>query len=286
MKERKEDDPRDGQDPEQHQMTIWEHLEELRSRIIKMMIAFLIGAVVAWWHKEDLLDLLTRPFVIAWEATNVPGKPALVFLSPAALFLAYVRLSAVAGLVAAMPIMLYQVWAFVAPGLYSREKRLAMPFVVSSCGLFAGGGYFGWKVAFPIAFQFLLGISGPIGKALVVTPTVTIGDYLDFMTNMLLAFGLMAELPVLSFFLSVAGIITHKHLIKFFRYFIVLAFVIAAVVTPPDPLSQLLLAVPLVFLYVISIGVAFAFSRRPKDDESLRAHDDNDKKEPPSKAAE
>ena len=224
--------------------------------------------------------------MIAWEATNAPGKPALVFLSPAALFLAYVRLSAVAGLVAALPIMLYQIWAFVAPGLYSREKRLAIPFVVSSCGLFAGGGYFGWKVAFPIAFQFLLGISGPIGKALVVTPTVTIGDYLDFMTNMLLAFGLMAELPVLSFFLSVAGVITHKHLIKFFRYFIVLAFVIAAVVTPPDPLSQLLLAVPLVFLYVISIGVAFVFSRRPKDNESLSAHEDSDKKEPPSKAAE
>jgi sec-independent protein translocase protein TatC len=283
---RQNDDEPDRKDPEQHQMTIWEHLDELRSRIVKMIFAFLVGAGIAWWHKEFLLGLLTTPFVIAWEASKVPGKPELVFLSPAAAFLAYVRLSAVAGLVAALPIMLYQVWAFVAPGLYSREKRLAIPFVVSSCGLFAGGGYFGWKVAFPIAFQFLLGISGPIGTALVVKPTVTIGDYLDFMTNMLLAFGLMAELPVLSFFLSVAGLITHKHLIKFFRYFIVLAFVIAAVVTPPDPLSQLLLAVPLVLLYVVSIGVAFVFSRRPKDDESQSDHEDNDKKAPPSKAAE
>jgi len=293
QKKRKErgDDagPEDGEpeteNPDRHQMTIWEHLEELRSRIVKMMLAFLVGAGLAWWQKEYLLDLLTQPFVTGWKAgANVAGKPELVFLSPAALFIAYVRLSAIAGIVLALPIMLWQVWAFVAPGLYSREKRLALPFVLSSCGLFAGGGYFGWKVAFPIAFRFFLGMAGPIGKTLEVKPTVTVSDYLDFVTNMLLAFGLMAELPVLVFFLSVAGLVTHKHLIKFFRYFIVIAFVVAAVVTPPDPLSQLLLACPLVLLYVVSIGVAYVFSRRPKEGDAKSA--DDDKKEPPSKAAE
>ena len=276
------DDP-NVESPDKHQMTIWEHLEELRARIVKMMIAFLIGAGLSWWQKELLLDLLTEPFVKGWQAgAHVTGKPELVFLSPAALFLAYVRLSAIAGVVFALPILLYQVWAFVAPGLYSKEKRLAIPFVVSSCGLFAGGGYFGWKVAFPIAFQFFLGMAGKVGKTLEVKPTVTVSDYLDFVTNMLLAFGLMAELPVLVFFLSIAGIVNHKHLIKFFRYFIVIAFVIAAVVTPPDPLSQLLLACPLILLYGVSIGVAYIFARKPKAEESKQ----NDENGPSSQAAQ
>jgi sec-independent protein translocase protein TatC len=177
--------------------------------------------------------------------------------------------------------MLWQVWAFVAPGLYSREKRLALPFVVTSCGLFAAGGYFGWRVAFPVAFQFLLSFAGNIGSGLEVKPTVMVSEYIEFVTNMLLAFGLMAELPVLAFFLSVAGIITHRHLIKFFRYFIVVAFVVAAIVTPPDPVSQLLLAIPLILLYVVSIGVAFVFSRRRADDQK-RIDDDTD---PPAHAA-
>ena len=269
--------------PDKHQMTIWEHLEELRARIVKMGIAFIIGAGLSWWQKELLLDLLTEPFVKGWQSgAHVTGKPELVFLSPAALFLGYVRLSALSGIVLALPIMLYQVWAFVAPGLYSKEKRLAIPFVVSSCGLFAGGGYFGWKVAFPIAFQFFLGMAGKVGSTLEVKPTVTVSDYLDFVTNMLLAFGLMAELPVLVFFLSVAGIVNHKHLIKFFRYFIVIAFVIAAVVTPPDPLSQLLLACPLILLYGVSIGVAYIFARKPKAEEPKQ----NDENGPSSQAAQ
>ena len=281
-------DRKDGdgppEDPDKHQMTIWEHLDELRSRLVKMLIAFIIGAGLSWWQRELLLDILTDPFVRGWQSgPNVTGKPELVFLSPAALFIAYVRLSALSGVVLALPIMLWQVWSFVAPGLYSREKRLALPFVVSSCGLFAGGGYFGWKVAFPIAFQFFLGMAGPVGKTLQVKPTVTVSDYLDFVTNMLLAFGLMAELPVLVFFLSIAGLVTHKHLIKFFRYFIVIAFVIAAVVTPPDPLSQLLLACPLILLYVVSIGVAYVFSRRRPKDETA-SHDDQNG--PSSQAAQ
>jgi len=262
---KKEDHGRDDaapkEDPDKHQMTIWEHLEELRSRIVKMMIAFLIGAGLSWWQKEFLLELLTRPFAQAWGTSPHSSGAALHFPAPASLFIAYVRLSALAGIVVALPIMLWQVWAFIAPGLYSREKRLALPFVVTSCGLFAAGGYFGWRVAFPVAFQFLLSFAGTIGS-LEVKPTVMVSEYIEFVTNMLLAFGLMAELPVLAFFLSVAGIITHRHLIKFFRYFIVLAFVVAAVITPPDPVSQLLLAVPLILLYVISIGVAYVFSRR------------------------
>jgi len=164
------------------------------------------------------------------------------------------------GLVLSLPIMLYQLWSFIAPGLYSREKRLALPFVGSSCLLFAAGGYFCWRLVFPMAFQYLLGFAGPVGN-LQVTPTVMIDEYIDFCMRMLIAFGVVFELPVLVMFLSIAGLVTHKHLIKFARYFVVIAFVIAAVITPPDIASQFLLAIPLCLLYVISIGIAWIFSR-------------------------
>lgn len=246
-------------------MTLWEHLEELRSRIIRMALAFLLGAGICWFYKEGILNWLTLPLKEGWP-TGV-GAPSLHFGTPAALFISYVRLSALSGFLFALPIILYQLWAFIAPGLYAREKKFAIPFVLSSVLLFVGGGYFGYKVAFPPAFQFLLGFAGKLSEAqgpdqtgIVLQPTVMIGDYIEFVTRMFLAFGAAAELPIVAFFLTVAGVITHRHLIKFFRYFIVVAFVIAAIVTPPDPLSQILLAVPLIGLYGLSIGVSWLFT--------------------------
>jgi sec-independent protein translocase protein TatC len=247
-------------DEVEHSMTFWEHLEELRKRLIRMGLAFVTGGVIAWIYREPLMVWLTKPYVDAWEAGKLGGKAALHFPAPAALFIEYIKLAMLGGFVLALPVMLYQLWAFVAPGLYSREKRLALPFVFSSCGLFAGGGYFGWRVAFPVAFQYLLGFSGTVG-GLEVTPTVMVGEYVEFVSRMLLAFGVVFELPVLVFFLSIAGIVTHRHLIKFARYFIVIAFVIAAVITPPDIASQLLLAIPLCLLYGVSIGIAWLFTR-------------------------
>lgn len=247
-------------------MTLWEHLEELRSRLIRAIISFVVGGIVAWIFKDALLKWLLVPFAEAWPKNNINlGNPSIHFESPAALFLAYVRIAAMSGLVFAMPFILYQLWAFVAPGLYNREKKFAAPFVLSSCVLFAGGGYFGWKFAFPAAFKFLLEIAPDTNAGLgniTVQPTVMIGSYLEFVTHMLLAFGFMSQLPILILFLSIAGIVNHRHLIKFFRYFIVLAFVISAVITPPDPLSQLLLAIPLIGLYGVSILVAYFFGKK------------------------
>lgn len=249
-------------DPEEHTMTFWEHLEELRTRLIRAVLAFLVGGVVAWIYREKLLLLLVTPFMRAWNENNLGGSASLHFPAPASLFLAYVKLALLGGFVLAFPIILYQVWAFVAPGLYSREKRLAIPFVIVSCALFLLGGYYGWRLAFPIAFQYLLSFSGPVGTdAFQVTPTVMIGDYIEFVTYMLLGFGAGFELPVLIFFLSLAGVVTHQHLIRFFRYFIVVAFLAGAVLTPPDILSQVILAIPLCFLYGLSIGIAWVIDR-------------------------
>lgn len=245
-------------DPEEHTMTLWEHLDELRSRIVRMAFAFAAGAGIAWYYRERVLEWLTVPYITACNQLHI--KPVLSFISPAAAFICYVRIAAMAGFVGALPFILYQLWAFIAPGLYSREKKFAVPFVLSSCFLFGLGGWFGWRFAFQLAFVFLLKFAGPVG-ALDVNAMWTIGDYIDFVSHMLLAFGVASELPILVFFLTVAGLVTHRELIKFFRYFVVIAFAISAVLTPPDPLSQLLLAVPLCGLYGISILIAFLFSR-------------------------
>jgi sec-independent protein translocase protein TatC len=250
---------------EELQMTFWEHLEELRSRLLKALVAFGIGAGAAWYFRERVLVWLTTPFVTAWSLA-IPGEhPALHFPAPASLFVAYLRLSLIAGFVFALPIIFYQIWAFIAPGLYARERRFALPFVLSSMALFLAGGYFGWKIAFPVAFKYLLSFSGPVHSdaiSIKIEPTVMIGDYIDFISRMLLAFGSVFELPVLVFFLSVAGIIDHTHLIKFARYFIVIAFFISAVITPPDVMSQMLLALPLCLLYTVSIGIAWLMGRK------------------------
>ena len=250
-------------DPEENVMSFWEHLEELRGRMVRMILAFVVGGALAWYFKGELLSLLAKPYVESWNSGAHQGGATLNFKAPADAFMAFVKLSAMAGGIFALPIVLYQIWAFIAPGLYSREKRFAIPFVVSSCALFAGGGYFGWKFAFPKAFGFLLGFSGKLDGGITIVPTVMVSDYIDFVTHMLLAFGVAFELPVLAFFLSIAGLVDYKQLIKFFRYFVVVAFVISAVLTPPDPLSQLLLALPLCGLYGLSIIVAMIFGRKP-----------------------
>lgn len=250
---------------EELQMTFWEHLQELRGRILKALVAFAVGAGVAWYFREQVLIWLTTPFINAWAESIQDQKPALHFPAPAALFIAYLRLSLMSGFIFALPVIFYQLWAFIAPGLYARERRFAMPFVLCSTSLFLGGGYFGWKLAFPVAFKYLLDFSGAVSNdsiALQIQPTVMIGDYLEFVSHMLLAFGAVFELPVLVFFLAVAGIIDHTHLIKFSRYFVVLAFFISAIITPPDIMSQFLLAIPLCLLYVFSIGIAWLLRKK------------------------
>lgn len=243
-------------------MTFFEHLEELRKRLIRAAIAFVIGGAIAWWFKEELLIWITQPFVEGWHSEgDEPAK--LHFPAPASLFIAYIKLSLLGGGVLSLPFVLYQVWAFIAPGLYSKEKKIAIPFVVSSTGLFAGGAYFGWRFVFPLAFDYLLNFQKlPENSPIRVEASVMIDQYLEFIIQALVAFGVVFEIPVVIFFLSAIGLVTHKHLIKFFRYFVVIAFVMSAIITPPDPLSQVMLAGPLCLLYGLSIGIAFVMSRR------------------------
>lgn len=249
-------------------MTFWEHLDELRKRLIWSVIAFFVGCFAAWGVHERLLSILTKPFIHAWTDQHLHGAPNLNFSAPGAAFVGYFRLSMIGGAAMAAPFIFYQLWSFIAPGLYSKEKRYIIPFVSLSTLLFVGGGYFGWRVAFPISFNYFLGLSGPVGAdGLTITPTIMMGEYIDFCSQMLLGFGLVFELPMLLLFLSIAGIITYLDLIKRSRYFVLIAFVVAAILTPPDVPSQLTMAIPMCLLYVVSIGIVYLFGRKPTEEQ-------------------
>jgi sec-independent protein translocase protein TatC len=245
-------------------MTIWQHLEELRSRLIRGIIGYGIGVLVAWEYRDPILAWLWKPFAQSWREQNIPGEPALNFAAPSDAFKAYFKMSMIAGLLFAAPIIFYQLWSFIAPGLYKKEKKLVIPFVVMSTVLFVGGGLFGWRVAFPATFGYFLELAGGAhGSGVELRPTVMIGQYLDFVGQMLLGFGIVFEVPVLILCLSIAGVVNYLQLIAFWRWFVLLAFIVGAIVTPPDVMSQLAMSLPLCVLYFLSIGLAYFFGKRP-----------------------
>jgi sec-independent protein translocase protein TatC len=248
-------------------MTIWEHLEELRKRLVWSMAALIIGMLAAWQYKEKLLELLVHPFRESWMAQGLAGPTTLHFAGPGDGMLAYFKLSMIGGAAVAAPVVFYQIWSFVAPGLYAKEKRFVIPFVFFSTVLFVGGGYFGFRLAFPMTFGFFLSASGTIGDSITITPTVMMAEYISHVTTWLLAFGLIFEIPLFLMFLGMAGIVDHKALIRFSRYWVFIAFVVAAVITPPDVVQQLVIAAPMCALYFFSIGLVYLVQKRMTPEE-------------------
>jgi sec-independent protein translocase protein TatC len=244
-------------------MTIWDHLEELRRRIIKAALGVLLGTVAAWSFREWLLAWLVTPYQHTWTAHF--HKPlVLQTLAPADAFLGYFELSLTAGICASAPVIFYQLWAFISPGLYGKEKRLIVPFVVLSTVLFLSGVAFAYYVAFPFTFNYFLSLLGPIREGVELTQIVTLEFFLDFTTRFLLAFGAVFELPLFIAFLVLANIVTPKQLLKFGRWATVLAFVVGAVVTPgPEVTSQLAVSLALIGLYFLSIPIAYMLKPRP-----------------------
>jgi sec-independent protein translocase protein TatC len=247
-------------------MTLWDHLKDLRKRMFYSIVAFALCAGIAWEFRELLLSLLVKPYADAWRSQGIPGEPTIHFQTPAAAFVAYFKLSLLGGAVGAGPVIFSQLWLFIAPGLYAKEKKFVIPFALCSTGLFVGGGYFGWRLVFPLAFEYLLGLSGDLGAiGTNVVPTVMMGEYISFVTRMLVGFGVIFEIPLLVFFLSIAGIVNYLHLIRYGRWFVVVAFVAAAMITPPDITSQVMMAIPMVVLYTSSILLAWIFGKPPPE---------------------
>jgi len=248
-------------------MTIWEHLQELRSRLIRCFVAVLVTTIVAWVFHARILEWLLVPYRSAWMAQM--HKPLQVqTLSPGDPFVQYLQLSLVSGVILAIPIIFYQLWAFVSPGLYSREKRYIIPFVLFSTGLFLSGVAFAYYVAFPFTFKYFFSLLGPIGQDVELTQIPTFEYYLDFSTRMLLAFGFVFELPLFISFLAMAGIVTPRQLVRFGRWAVLLAFVVGAIATPgPEITSQIAVSGALILLYFLSVGVAFIVGKKKPDEE-------------------
>lgn len=240
-------------------MTIWEHLQELRTRLVRAAIGLGIGFSACWAYREKLLAWLVKPYEHAWFERKFPGAPELQTLSPADVFIGYLQLSLVGGVICAIPIIFYQLWAFISPGLYAKEKRLIVPFVLFSSLLFLSGVAFAYYVAFPFTFNYFFSLLGQVSEAgTVLTQRPTLEFYLDFSTQMLLAFGFVFELPLFISFLAIAGIVTPRQLVKFSRWAIIGAFALGAVVTPgPEISSQMAVSGALILLYFLSIGIAF-----------------------------
>lgn len=222
------------------------HLEELRKRLIASAISMGIGFAICYYFSENLLQFLIEPLKAAMSEGD-----HLVFTSLPEMFFVYLKVAFVGGILLAAPFLFYEAWMFVAPGLYKHEKKMVVPFVISSTILFTGGALFGYFIAFPFGFKFFMGFSSEYVKAL---PSVQL--YLGFSLKLLLAFGIIFELPVVIYFLTKLGLVSAKMLKKNRKYAILIAFIVGAILTPPDVVSQLLMAGPLIVLYEIGIFVS------------------------------
>jgi sec-independent protein translocase protein TatC len=231
-------------------MGFLDHLEELRKRIVYSVIAVGVGAGACWGYRERIYAIMQKPIMDALKANGLSEK--LVYLNPTEPFNLYLKIAALAGLFLTSPFVLYQVWMFISPGLYRREKRYVVPFMVSTIALFTAGGYFGYKVAYPRALNFLIDFSHQF------TPMITIGEYTQLFLSIVLGMGLIFEMPILVFFLSLMGIVSPGFMLKNFRYAILIIFIVAAIVTPtPDIVNMCIFAAPMVGLYALSVGVAW-----------------------------
>jgi sec-independent protein translocase protein TatC len=247
--------PSDNDDEEDGmlRMSFLEHLEELRSRIIKALVGVGVAFVLSLTYTDKLWAFVCRPAVQALKTLGYP--PTLKVISPMESFqIIWFKLPVVCAIFIASPWVLYQVWAFISPGLYRRERRWAAPFIISAAGLFIIGGLFAYFVAFRYGLTFLLGI----GTGNYVEPMVRITDYFDLFVNVVLGVGLVFEMPIIIFFLTLLRIVTPSFLLRHSRYAILIIFIIAAVVTPtPDVFNMMLFATPMCLLFYVGIFAGY-----------------------------
>lgn len=237
-------------------MPLLDHLVELRTRLLKSLVAIGLAFGVCLYFARPIFAVLVQPLVKA-------GQGKLVYTQLFEAFFVEVKVALFAAMMIAFPVIANQLWKFVAPGLYRQEKRALLPFLFATPVLFAIGACFAYFITIPLALKFLLGFQGNIG-GVTQEALPSVGNYLSFIMQFVMAFGIAFLLPILLMLLERSGIVTRAQLISARRYMIVAAFAIAAVATPPDVLSQFLLAVPLILLYEVSIFAIWFTQRRRK----------------------
>jgi sec-independent protein translocase protein TatC len=231
------------------------HLEELRSRLIVCAIAIGVGFAISYVFSKQIFRLLILPLTRV-----LPAESRLIFTNLPEMFITYIKVSLVAGITLAIPVIFYELWMFLAPALYQREKRYLVPFVLFSSILFVLGALFGYLVVFPYGFKFFISFATEDIQAL---PSVK--QYFSFAIRLLLAFGLVFEMPIVVLFLTKLGLITPAAMKRFRKFAILCAFILSAILTPPDVATQFMMALPLIVLYELSIYLSRLVYRKRQD---------------------
>ena len=231
------------------------HLEELRKRLIACAIAIGAGFAISYFFAEELFQILIAPLKAV-----LPEGDRLIFTALPEMFFTYLKVAFISGIMLVAPYIFYQLWLFIAPGLYKNEKKYVIPFVIISTLLFVGGALFGYFVVFPFGFKFFISFTNEYVKAL---PSVK--QYFGFAVKLLFAFGIVFELPVVIFFLTKMGVVTPALLRKNRKYAILMTFIVAAILTPPDVITQCMMAGPLIILYEIGILVSMTAWKKKQE---------------------
>ena len=235
-------------------MPFLDHLEELRWRIIKSLISVVLFTIIAFYFSDYFLEWLLLP------SKNISAQMSLQVLKVQAIFVIKLEIALIIGVIISIPVILYQVWAFLAPGLHQHEKKYIWPLIIFAMLSFCLGAAFAYFIIIPYALDFFLGLA-PAN----IENNIAIDFYFGFLIRMIIVFGAVFELPVISVILASLGLITPAFLKKYRRHAIVIIFIVAAILTPPDPTTQIFLAVPLVFLYEITIWITYIFARKRKN---------------------
>jgi len=248
-------------------MSFLQHLEELRKRIIYSLLGLVVGFGVCFYYADKIYAVMEKPILEVLKANHL--EQSLVYLNPTEPFNMYLKIAFICGIFVASPWILYQLWCFISPGLYRHEKRYVVPFMFSTVGLFLFGGWFGYRMVYPAALKFLV----EYGKQF--KPMITIGEYTDLFLTIIVGLGVVFEMPIVVFFLSLMGILSAGWMWKNLRYSILVIFIIAGVITPTtDIMNMCIFAAPMVALYLVSIGVAWAV--HPKQRKARAANADTD----------
>ena len=233
------------------------HLAELRKRLLISVATVFVMFVICFGFWEHILDWMIVPLKEA-----LPPGSNVIFTKVGEAFFTALKVSFFASIILSLPVIFWQLWLFIAPGLYEHEKKFVLPFVVSATAMFVAGALFAYYVVFPFGFSYLINFGSQLFTAL-----PSIGEYVGFFTKLMFGFGIAFELPVITFFLATLGLVTDETMKNFFKYAIIIIFVIAAILTPPDVLSQLLMAGPLVILYGLSIIIARLINPATKEED-------------------
>ncbi len=245
-------------------MTFLEHLEDLRKRLFYSFISLFVGLVPAWFFHKELFDILAHPVT-----QYLPEGTKLTFIKLTAPFMLYIKVSFLASLFISSPFIFYQIWMFIAPGLYRKEKKYVFPFVLFTTFFFSAGAIFGYYVVFPFACRFFLSMGAEF------EPIITADDYFSLALRVLLGIAVVFELPTLAFFLARMGILTARWMVKNFKYAVLMIFVIAAIITPtPDWMTQSIIAFPMLALYGLSILIALIFGKKKEKKKEEDTEDD------------